>query len=54
MKLIDKVNLEKILLVNKCINNLRPPIFSDWFTFVSAKRTYLTSSLTKQKLFKPH
>ena len=53
LKLIDKVQLENILFVNKCINNLLPPIFNDWFTFVSAQHTYQTSSLTKEKLFQP-
>ena len=43
LKLIDKVQLENILFVNKCINNLLPPIFNDWFTFVSAQHTYQTS-----------
>ena len=36
LKLIGKVHLENILFVSKCINNLLPPIFNDWFTFVSA------------------
>ena len=36
LKLIDKVHLENILFVNKCISNLQ-----------------LTSSSTKEKLFKP-
>ena len=53
LKLIDKVQLENILFVNKCINNLLPPIFNDWFTFVSAQHTYQTSSSTEEKLFKP-
>ena len=51
LKLIDKVHLENILFDNKYINNLLPPIFNDWFTFVSAQHTYQTSSLTKEKLF---
>ena len=53
LKLIDKVHLENILFVNKCINNLLPPIFNDWFTLVSAQHSYQTSSSTKEKLFKP-
>ena len=52
LKLIDKVHLETILFVNKCINNL-PPMFHDWFTFVSAQHSYQISSSTKEKLFKP-
>ena len=52
-KLIDKVQLENILFVNKCINSLLPPIFNDWFTFVSAQHTYETSNSTKDKLFRP-
>ena len=51
LKLIDKVQLENILFVNKCINNFLPPIFNDWFTFASAQHTYQTSSSTKEKLF---
>ena len=54
LKLIDKVHLENILFVNKCINNLLPPIFNDWFTLVLAQHSYQTSSSTKEKLFKPH
>ena len=50
---MDKVNLVNILFVNKYVNNLLPPIFNDWFTFVSAQHAYQTSSLTKEKLFKP-
>ena len=53
LNLIDKVQLENILFVNKCINNLLPPIFNDWFTFVSAQHTYQTCSSTKEKCFKP-
>ena len=53
LKLIDKVHLGNILFVNKCINNLLPPIFNDWFTLVSAQHSYQTSSSTKEKLFKP-
>ena len=53
LKLIDKVQLENILFVNKCINNFLPPIFNDWFTFASAQHTYQTSSSTKEKLFQP-
>ena len=48
LKLIDKVRLENILFVNKCINNLLPPIFNNWFTFVSAQHTYQTSSSTEE------
>ena len=53
MELIDKVQLENVLFVNKRINNLIPPIFNDWFTFVSAQHIYQTSSSTKEKLFNP-
>ena len=35
------------------MNNLLPPKFNDWFTFVSAQHTYQTSSSTNKKLFKP-
>ena len=45
--------MEKILLDNKCMNNLLQPIFIDWFTFVSLQNTYRSSSWTKEKLFKP-
>ena len=34
---MDKVNIENILFVNKCIINLLPPIFNDWFTFLSTQ-----------------
>ena len=51
---MDQVNLQNILFVNKCINNLLSQIFNDWFTFVSAQHTYQTSSSTKEKLFKSH
>ena len=50
---MDKVHLENIPLVNKCINTLFPPIFNDWFIFVSVQHTYQTPSSTKEKLFKP-
>ena len=50
LKLIDKVHLENILFVNKCINNLLPPIFNDWFTLVSAQHPYQLSSSTKEKI----
>ena len=53
LKLIDKVHLENILFVKKCINNFLPPIFYDWFIFVSAQHTYQTSSSTREKPFKP-
>ena len=53
LKLIDKVHIENILFVNKCINNLLPPIFDNCFTFVSAQHSCQTSSSTKEKLFKP-
>ena len=53
LRLIDKVHLENILFVNKCVNNLLLPIFNDWFTLVSAQHSYQTSSSTKEKLFKP-
>ena len=36
LRLMDKVNLGNILLVSKAINNLVPPIFNNWCTFVSA------------------
>ena len=42
---MDQIDLDNILFVNKCINNLLPPIFSDWFTFVSAQ--HLTKKLFK-------
>ena len=51
LKLVGKVQLENIVFVNKCINNVLPPIFNDWFTFVSAQHIYQTSNLTKEKLF---
>ena len=47
---MDKVNLENILFVNKCINNILPPIFNDWSTFVSTQHT----SLTKKNFLNPH
>ena len=50
---MGKVYLENILPVNKCINNLLPPIFKDWFTFVSAQHSYQTSSSIKEKHLKP-
>ena len=52
LKLIEKVHLGNILFINKCINNLLPPIFNGWFTFVSAQHTSQTCSFTKEKLFK--
>ena len=30
-----------------------PPIFNDWFTFISAKHSDQTSSSAKEKLLKP-
>ena len=53
LKLIYKLQLENILFVNKCINNLLPPIFNELLTSFSAQHIYQTSSLTKEKLFKP-
>ena len=50
---MDKVNLENFLFVNKCINNLLPPIFNDWLTFASAQHAYRTSSSTKENPSKP-
>ena len=44
LKLINKVQLENILFVNKCINNLLPPIFNDWFTFISAPHQTISYS----------
>ena len=52
LKLIVKVYVENILFLNKCINNILPPIFNDWCTFVLAQHSYQTSS-TKEKLFEP-
>ena len=52
LKLKDKVQLEDIRFVNKCIINLLPPMFNDWFILVSAQNSYETSSSTKEKLFK--
>ena len=50
LKLTDRVQLENILFVNKCINNLLPPIFNDWFTFISAPHTYQTISYSKNSI----
>ena len=47
------VHHAKDWFVNIYINDLLPPIFNDWFTFVSVQHSYQTSSSTKEKLFKP-
>ena len=49
LKLMDKVNLEHILIVNESINILLKQIFNDG----SAQHNYQTSGSTKEKLFKP-
>ena len=44
LKLEDKVHLENVLSVSKYVNNLLPPVFDKWFTFV------LILTITKQSL----
>ena len=53
LKFSDKVHLENVLLISKCINSLLPPVFNNWFTFYSNVHNYETTSSAACKLLKP-
>ena len=46
LKFQDKICLEKILFINKSLNNSSSSIFNTWFSFASDQRNYETSSFT--------
>ena len=50
-KMVDKVNLENILVASKAIKNFFLHFFNDWFTFFSIHHSYKTSSSTNGKCF---
>ena len=52
LKFQDKICLENILFVSKSLNNLRPSIFSTWFSFSSEQHNYETSSSAQGNLTK--
>ena len=52
LKFNDKVLLEKVLLINKFITSLLPPIFNIWFTFCSNIHNYETTSSATSEQFK--
>ena len=53
LKFSDKVHLVNVLLIDKFINSLLPPVFNNWFTFCSNGHNYETASPATCKLFKP-
>ena len=52
LKFQDKICLENILFVSKCLNNRSPSIFNMWFSFSSNQHNYETSSSTQGNLMK--
>ena len=50
LKFQDKICLESILFVSKCLNNRSPSIFNMWFSFSSNQHNYETSSSTQGNL----
>ena len=52
LKFHNKLWLENILFVTKCLNNISPPIFNIWFSFSSDQHNYETSSSTQGNLMK--
>ena len=42
----DKICLENISFISKCLNNLSPSAFNTWFIFSSDQHNYETSSTT--------
>ena len=52
MKYQDKICLENIVFVNKCLNNLSLPVFNTWFVFSSDQHSYETSSSIQGILIK--
>ena len=53
LKFSDKVTLENTLFVSKCVNNLLPSLFNDWFLFSSDQHNYETSGSSLGNLHKP-
>ena len=52
LNLNDKV-LENVLLINKFINDLFPPVLNNWFTFCSNIYDHEATSSATCKIFKP-
>ena len=52
LKFQDKICLENILSVSKCLNNLIPSVFSTWFSFSSDQHNCETSIATPGNLTK--
>ena len=52
LKFKDKINLENILFIRKCINNLLPSLFNNWFVFSSDTCKYNTSWSSNDKFRK--
>ena len=48
----DKIQLESLLLVSKCCNNILQSIFENWLKFYSDKHKYNTIVSSTGKLFK--
>ena len=53
LKFTDKIYLENVLFVSKCLNNLLPALFCDRFIFLSDQYNYDTSWSSHCKLKKP-
>ena len=49
----DKIQLEYVLLVSNCFNNILPSIFDNWFTLCSDIHNHNTAASSPGKLFKP-
>ena len=52
LKFQDKICLENILFVSKCLKNRSPSIFNMWFSFSSNQHNYETSSSPQGNLMK--
>ena len=52
LKFQDKICLEDILFASKSLNNLKPSVFSKWFSFSLDQHNYETSGSTQGNLRK--
>ena len=52
IKILEKVNIDKYLFINKYTNSKLPPIFTNWFTFSLMSHNY-HHRLPLKKTFKP-
>ena len=52
LKFQNKIYLENVLFVDKCLNNLSLSVFNTWFSFSSNQHSYETSSYTQGSLKK--